>query len=221
MQKLCTWRQCPVIYPVCGLSSVRIKTCGPGSGPVLDSNGIEMFCGRGSTRYACPGNTRCKTDPSGRFAVCCWAERKAVTKPGGCPKPRPGFDFCWARCSNDGDCPGPLKCCGRCVRECTTPVFKQKGGTCPITRSFGSKCIDYCQHDYNCPGNQKCCGRCPRVCKLPMSNSKPGKCDYAIIEFCSNLNPNGWCTTDSQCRGNQKCCPTNCGGRCSDPFIKW
>ncbi|XP_041353911.1 whey acidic protein-like [Gigantopelta aegis] len=168
----CVRAPCPPVA-ICDESIVDSEKCGPGSGPVLDSNGKAIFCGRGPNRRTCPDHTTCKIDPLDRFAVCCWQDKtKPVTKPGSCPKPKSGFGICIARCSNDGDCPGPLKCCGSCPRECTKPEVKPKPGSCPRHPWFFS-CGNTvpCTADSQCKGKLKCCTtRCGRICTKPVNH---------------------------------------------------
>ncbi len=37
---------------------------------------------------------------------------------GSCLKPSEGIGICIARCTDDNDCEGDLKCCGDCPRDC-------------------------------------------------------------------------------------------------------
>ncbi|XP_041375074.1 whey acidic protein-like [Gigantopelta aegis] len=169
-QVYCIRAPCPPI-PVCRASIVDITKCGPGAGPVLGMDQNEIFCGRGPNRRSCPDHTVCKIHPTDRFAVCCWKGPINQQKPGFCPFPRPGMGICIAKCSSDFDCPGRMKCCGNCPRECRRPVpiAKPKPGRCPsffLPRNCRNKYK--CRIDSDCKRNMKCCGsRCGRICKRP------------------------------------------------------
>jgi len=99
-----------------------------------------------------------------------------------------------ASCSDDENCNGDLKCCGRVigcrVRSCTVPQ-QSKDGSCP-TVPLSSQCQDVqseCSDDSQCNGKRKCCHNgCFRTCiavpdtqaRAEMDNEFIG--NFAVLE---------------------------------------
>lgn len=61
---------CEELSGIC-CKNIATKSNCPEGRPVTDSNGVEIFCGRGPTHQNCPSGTECVIDPADRFAVCC------------------------------------------------------------------------------------------------------------------------------------------------------
>lgn len=55
---------------VCCRREASIRKCKVGN-PFMNSDGSEVFCGRGPTRQDCPTGFSCNIDPADAFAVCC------------------------------------------------------------------------------------------------------------------------------------------------------
>jgi len=106
--------------------SVQTDICDDGQAPLAD-----YFCGRGPNRRDCPSSHHCVIAPNDAYAVCCPHRQQkdiemvapSAEKPGSCPPPSGKIGICIARCSTDINCPGDLKCCGGCPRQCTSAVF--------------------------------------------------------------------------------------------------
>jgi hypothetical protein len=108
------------------LGEKKQKTpCANGQAPLKG-----YFCGRGANRQDCPSTHECVIAPNDAYVVCCPLSQQDVTtatnlvgKSGSCPKPSESIDICIARCTDNSDYEGDLKCCGGCPCDCVKPVL--------------------------------------------------------------------------------------------------
>jgi hypothetical protein len=111
----------------CPTCKCKQSPCGDGLAPLKGYS-----CGGVFNRQQCPFGSRCIIGRGDKSGVCCPRIKQPVTesttrttKPGSCPiatQPPGTYGICIARCSTDIDCPGFLKCCGGCPRDCVAPV---------------------------------------------------------------------------------------------------
>ena len=56
------------------------EKCNGADEPLTDSNGVELYCGRGVSRVDCPADSRCEIHPTDAWAVCCPVETGTIVR---------------------------------------------------------------------------------------------------------------------------------------------
>lgn len=176
--------------------------------PLKNSQGVELFCGRGPNRVDCPPGTTCEVDPTDRFAVCCAPGDSSC--PRGTPTVNCFVDPCMAT-----SCPGvkDAKCVANYCGGCNALWYNPAGGlltaaqcrrpsqasTCPPGVPLVQCFVDPCSVT-NCPGvkDANCtadyCGGCNAIwknaagtvlsekqCSAPVADAKCPAGELALV----------------------------------------
>jgi len=103
--------------------------------PMADTNGVELFCGRGPNRVDCPLGSQCVTDPADSFAVCC--PQNSVF---GSSNSGSGFGTSVVVSSNCPPGTSPVNCI---VNPCTYATCGVPGATCAANYCGGCHAMWY------------------------------------------------------------------------------
>ncbi|XP_052103595.1 probable spore coat protein DDB_G0283555 [Mytilus californianus] len=148
----CGLRPCPRGYYCKNNPIEQLRACcrNPCSYGVPNTT---LKCGIVVGSNKCTNGYSCVPGPADEPPVCC---QTGKTKPGSCPKPKPGTaGICLQRCNGDFDCRGNKKCCSNgCGNECSDPEVIV--GSCKVGQPLPNINCGRGPNRQNCPKRYSC-----------------------------------------------------------------